>query len=353
MFTYLLRRLGTMVVSFLIITAVLYGMLLTSPPEVRASLYMGRRVRVNMTAQQQANMTRAIINEYGLDDPYPVQYVRWLLRMARGDWGWSPTLRADVLSLLLQRTSATVELTLATLLMLAPAGLISGALAGWRRGGRFDRAFRGGAYLATSVPPFILGLVLLALFYVGLRWFPPGRLSFSLENTVFSPAFKTYTGLLVVDGALNGRFDVTLDALRHLALPAFTLGLAHWATLGRITRATILDEVDKEYIIAAKARGLPDRALLWRHTFPNVGPSALTSVGLSAASLVTGVYIIERVFNYPGVSKLAVTSMSVVPDVPLAMGFALYSVILVLAVLLVLDLAHIALNPRVRREILD
>ncbi len=352
MFTYLLRRLGTMGASFLIITAVLYGILLTSPPEVRASLYMGRRTRPYMTAQQQANMTRAIINEYGLDDPYPVQYVRWLLKVLRGDWGWSPTLRADVLSLVRQRTPATVELTLMALLMLAPAGLVSGALAGWRRGGRFDRAFRGGAYLATSVPPFILGLVLLALFYVGVHWFPPGRLSTNLESAVASPAFRTYTGLLTVDGMLNGRFDVVLDALRHLALPAFTLGLAHWATLGRVTRATVVEEIGKEYVTAARARGLPNRLLLWRHIFPNAGPSALTALGLSAASLVTGVYIIERVFNYPGVSKLAVTSMSVIPDVPLAMGFALYSVILVLAVLLALDLAQIVLNPRIRNDIL-
>ncbi len=353
MLTYLLRRLATIGISFLIITAVLYGILLTSPPEVRASLYMGRRVRANMTAQQQRNMTQAIINQYGLDDPFPVQYVRWLWRIGRGDWGRSPTMRAEVLSLLLQRTSATLELTLMSLLMLAPLGLVSGALAGWRRGGRFDVFFRGSAYLATSIPPFILGLVLLSLFYVGVRWFPPGRLSFHLEAAVLAPAFRTYTGLLVIDGMLNGRFDIALDALQHLVLPAFTLSLVHWATLGRITRASVLDEIGKEYIVAGKARGLRDRSLLWRHTFPNAGPPALTALGLSAASLVTGVYIIERVFNYPGVSKLAVTSMSVIPDVPLALGFALYSVLLVLAVLLVLDLAQIALNPRIRHEIFE
>jgi peptide/nickel transport system permease protein len=163
-------------------------------------------------------------------------------------------------------------------------------------------------------------------------------------------SFTSYTGLLTVDGLLNGRLDISLEALRHLVLPVFTLSLAHWATLGRVTRAAMIEELGKEYVVAARSRGLPNRWVIWRHAFRNAAPPALTSTALTAASLVTGVYIIEAVFDFPGVSTLITRGLGYIPDTALAVGFAVYSVLVVLLLMLALDIIQASINPYIREE---
>jgi ABC-type dipeptide/oligopeptide/nickel transport system permease component len=344
---FLLRRAILMLITFVVITAMLYGVMMLSPAEARATLYMPRS-----DSGTSLNQLQLIIEEYGLNDPYPVQYVRWLGSMLRGDWGWSPGLRDDVLKALLRRTPVTAELTLWSVLLFIPLGIVSGAIAAWRRGRAPDHGFRLLAFIATSVPPFILGLMLLAIFYVGLRWFPIGRLAVSSELVVKSTAFNTYTGLLVVDGLLNGRSDITLDALRHLVLPVLTLSLAHWATLGRVTRAAMFEELHKDYITTARGKGLSWRRTIWRHALQNAMLPALNSSALSAASLVTGVFIVEVIFALPGVSALLGASTrtfgSFLPDVAATMGFAVYGVLLVLPLMFILDVLQALIDPRLR-----
>jgi peptide/nickel transport system permease protein len=344
---FLLRRLLSVLATLVVITAIIYSIVCLAPVESRARLYMGKRVRMFMPPELERRTIETIIREHGLNDPYPVQYFRWASRLIRGEWGWSPILRSDVLDVLLMRTPATVELTLYSLLLFIPLGLISGAVAGWRRTRITDRVFRLVAFIATSIPPFILGLVLLSIFYVGLHWFLPGYLSTVGSLTVRSASFKTITGLLTVDGLLNGRFDISLDAIRHLVLPVVTLSLFHWATLGRVTRVAMVEELDKDYIVAAHARGLSPRRILWRHALRNVAVPGLTSSALSAASLVTGVYVVEVVFGWPGVSKLITYSMWQ-PDVALAAGFAVYSVLAVLSLMVLLDIIQAVVDPRLR-----
>ena len=263
MLKFLLRRLLSVLATLVVITAIIYGIVCLAPIESRARLYMGKRVRSSLSPEVEQRWIEWIIREHGLNDPYPIQYMRWVSLLIRGDWGWSPILRSDVLDLLLMRTPATVELTLYSLLLFIPLGLLSGALAGWRRTRIADQVFRLVAFIATSIPPFILGLVLLSIFYVGLHWFLPGYLSTAESLAVRSASFKTITGLLTVDGLLNGRPDVSLDAIRHLVLPVVTLSLFHWATLGRVTRTSVIEELDKDYIVAAHARGLSPRRILW------------------------------------------------------------------------------------------
>jgi len=235
---FLVRRLLAIPITLLFITAFLYGIIMLAPVEDRAQLYMPRGSSNNPSYNPELIMQR-IIEEQGLDDPYPVQYFRWLSRLLQGNWGWSPGLRGDVLQALLERTPATAELTLYSVILLIPLGIASGVVAGWRHDQLPDHGFRLSAFVATSIPPFILGLVLLSIFYAGLNWFPPGRLSVSERFVVEAADFKNYTGLLTIDGLLNGRVDITLSAFRHLILPVITLTLAHWATLGRVTRASM------------------------------------------------------------------------------------------------------------------
>jgi ABC-type dipeptide/oligopeptide/nickel transport system permease component len=346
---FIIGRLLAIPVTLFVITALLYGVVMFTSPEERANLYWPPRTRPFLSQEQIDAMLEQIIEDHGLRDSYFKQYSRWAGNLLRGDWGYSPVLNGDVLEALLKRTPVTAELTLYSVLLLIPLGLVSGVAAGWRQEGRLDAGFRTAAFVATSVPPFILGLFLLSFFYVGLHWFPPGRTGI-VELSLRSTTFKTITGLLTVDGLLNGRLDVTEDALRHLVLPVFTLSLTHWATLGRVTRAAIIDEAHKEYIVAARARGLPAGHVVWRHAFRNALLPALTSTALSAASLVTGVYVVETIFGLKGVSYLVTSSMLGAPDAALALGFAVYSVLLVLPLMLALDVLKALVDPRIREE---
>jgi peptide/nickel transport system permease protein len=291
-----------------------------------------------------------IIEENGLNDPYPQQYVRWASNLIRGDWGWSPALQDDVLDALVRRTAVTIEITLFALLLIIPLGLMSGVVAGWRENSGRDNGFRGLAFLSTSIPAFILGLFLLSIFYIGLGWFPIGR-SGIYDINLSTSTYQTYTGLLTVDGLLNGRYDVTLDALRRLVLPLITLGLFHWATLGRITRASVIEVKDEDYIRAAHSRGLKPSAVMWRHAFRNAMLPGLTSSALAAAALITGVIVVEAIFDFHGISELITSSLQSTPDAPLALGFAVYSVLLVLPIMLALDIIKAIVDPRIREGI--
>ena len=345
---HLINRILSIPITLFIITAALYAVVMLTPAETRATLYMPRNTSPRMTEEQYQKLLDLMIERYHLNDPYPVQYFYWIGNLVQGNWGYSETLQEDVLTDILSRTSATAELTLYSILVFIPLGLISGVIAGSRQNQLADHPFRLTAFIATSLPPFILGLVLMAIFYVDLHWFAPGRSSSAVSVVVNAEQFRQFTGLLTIDGLLNRRPDVSLDALRHLVMPVFTLAIAHWATLGRVTRATMIEELKKEYVVAAKARGIPEHKIVWRHALRNAIAPALTSSLLSAASLLTGVFVVEIIFNFHGVSVIAVRSMAFIPDAPAALGFAIYSVIIVLIMMGILDLIQSGLDPRIR-----
>ena len=305
-----------------------------------------------MSAEQAQKVIERIIRERGLNEPFPIQYLNWLGNLVRGEWGYSTNLRVWVFEYIQRRIPVTLELTLFAVLLFIPLGIVSGVLASRYHRGRVDHSFRATAFIATSIPPFILGLMMISVFYVGLHWFAPGRLSTSIETIVRSAAFHPYTGFMTVDGVLNGRLDVTADALLHLVMPVVVVAALPWATVARVTRAGMIEESGKEYAIAAQARGVPQRAIVWRHTLRNTLSPALTASALSAATLVTGIYVVEIIFNFKGVSELiggAVQTYAL--DIAAALGFAVYSVVLVLVIMLLLDILQAILDPRLRERI--
>lgn len=347
----LLLRLLAIPLTLIIVTAALYGIIMLAPAEERAALYLPPRMPLLTEEEMQAVMDR-LVEEHGLNDPYPVQYARWLGDLLRGNWGWSPTFNEDVLVLLKRRLPVTAELTFYSVMVVMPLALMSGVVAGWRAYRPIDRGFRLSAFIAMSIPPFILGLFLLSIFYVALNWFPPGRTgiySLSLRTS----DFKTITGFLTIDGLLNGRMDVVIDAFRRLVLPVITLSLFYWATISRVTRVAMIEEKNKDYMLSARAKGLKDRQLEWRHAFRNAALPAFTAMILSAAGLVTGVYIVEVVFNFSGLSELITQGFFISPDAPLVMGFAVFSVLLVLPIMLIFDLLRTFIDPRLREEGVD
>jgi peptide/nickel transport system permease protein len=348
---FLIRRLLAIPISYLIITMVLYAGVMLTPPETRAMLYFPPTNR-QLTDEQYNHIIANIINEYHLRDPYPVQYGYWLGSILQGKWGYSPTLKDDVLPALIHRTPATAELALLSILLFVPFGLVSGVVAGWRQNRAYDNTFRFTAFLATSFPPFILSLLLLSIFYVKLRWFAPARIDQMYAFQIAEPDFRLFTGLFTIDSLLNGRFDIFINSLRHLAMPVFTLSIFHWATLARISRSTVIAERHKEYIVAAQSRGLTDQRVLWRHVFWNTLAPSFTSMTLSVASLITGVFIVEIIYNIFGVSDIIVKSMQMIPDAPAALGFSLYSILIVFLLMFVLDILQAVFDPRLRDELI-
>jgi peptide/nickel transport system permease protein len=349
-FRHLLRFLISFAATLLLITAILYAMVMLTPAETRATLYMPRRTSPRMTEEQYQKLIDQNIERYHLNDPYPVQYFYWISNLIQGNWGYSPTLQIDVFSAIIQRTPATAELTLLSLLVYIPLGLVSGVIAGTRNHRFADRGFRLTAFVATSLPPFILAIVLMVIFYINLDWFAPSRISSATESIIKSDQFRQITGLITIDGLLNGMPEITLEALQHLAMPAITLSVAQWAILGRITRASVIEEIEQEYVIAARSRGLREKTITWRHILRNALPPVFANSMLSAAALLTSVFVVEILFNIQGISTMAVRSMAYIPDAPAAMGFAIYSVIIVLLLMGVLDFVQTFLDPRIREN---
>jgi peptide/nickel transport system permease protein len=350
---FVIRRFLVIPVSLIIITMALYAGVMLTPPEARASLYMPKDLVPRVTEEQARRMQENIIERYHLRDPYLVQYLYWARSLFDGTWGYSPVLKDYVLPSLIRRTPATLELALYSLLLLIPLGLVSGVAAGWKRSRPLDRGVRLLAFLSTSTPPFILAIVLLSVFYINLGWFAPGRVDRTYNFEISDENFNSYTGMITIDGFLNGRLDITGNAFLHLAMPVFTLSIYHWATLARVTRISMLGEQRKEYVIAAKARGIAERKIIWKHAFRNILAPSLTSMTLSATSIVTGVFVAEIIYDVNGISDVIIAAMSGVADATAALGFAVYSVIMILLLMFLLDVLQAILDPRIREGVLQ
>jgi peptide/nickel transport system permease protein len=186
----ILRRLSfsilRSVVTLILITAALYATVMLTPPETRASLYMPKRTSPRMTEEMYQELLQQMIEKYRLDAPFPVQYFSWAGQLLQGNWGYSPNLQENVFTGLMRRAPATLELTFYAILIYFPLGLLSGVLSGTRKRGIFDRLFRSTAFVATSLTPMILAIIMMVVFYITLRWFAPGRLGSAFAPMIIS-----------------------------------------------------------------------------------------------------------------------------------------------------------------------
>jgi peptide/nickel transport system permease protein len=188
---------------------------------------------------------------------------------------------------------------------------------------------------------------MLMIFYANLHWFPPGRLSDWAQQVVLSPGFHHYTTLITFDSLLNGRFDVFLDALRHMVLPILTLSYISWATFLRVTRGSMLETLRTEYVTTARAKGLPEHDVIYKHARPNAMLPVVTLAGITIVGLLGGVVITETVFNYPGIGSAAAQAASQL-DVVTVLGFALFTGFILIVANLVVDVLYAFVDPRVR-----
>ncbi|MFH2099947.1 MAG: ABC transporter permease, partial [Pseudomonadota bacterium] len=275
-----------------------------------------------------------------LDEPLPTQLWLFVSGLFRGDLGYSVVKRQPVLELILETLPPTIELTVATIIMAVIIALPVGVLTSLRPGSFFDRATMSGALLGISMPNFWLGLILILFFCVHLGWFPTsGQLGADIT-------LHRITGIITLDALLGGNFKALWDALRHLFIPATTLGVAFSAVLARVIRSSMLEVMRMEYVTAARAKGVPETAVIIRHALRNAMIPAVTVAGLEIGKLLGGNMIVETIFSWPGLGRLVVSSIFSRDYIVVQSAVMLYALTYVAANLSV-DVAYTYLNPKI------
>jgi len=252
-------------------------------------------------------------HQLGLDLPIWKQYLQYLQGIVQGDLGQSIRSRQPVLNEITERLPNTIKLTSASLLIAIAIGVSAGVISAVFKGRWIDKVSMVGAILGISIPGFWLGLMIMMLFAVRLGWFP-------------------------VSGA---------STWKHLVLPALTLGILSSAVIARLTRASMLEALEQDYVRTARAKGLRESTVVARHALRNAMVPVVTIVGLQIGGLLSGAFIIESVFAYPGVGQLAVTALQA-RDFPMIQGIVLFVAVVYVGVNLLADLLYGFLDPRIR-----
>ena len=257
----------------------------------------------------------------GLELPLHVQLVRWYGRLLHGDLGQSIFLRRPVLEAIVDRAEPTLLLTLAAISVSILIGVPAGVISARFHNSVTDQSFMMLALLGISIPNFLLGLIFVLVFGVWLAWFPVAGYS-PLE-------------------------DGWLGTARSLVMPAFALGLVQSALIARIARSSMLDVLREQYVTTGRAKGLNERAIVYKHAFRNALVPTVTVIGISLAVLISGTVVVETVFNIPGLGRLVISAVSR-RDYPVVQGVVLVIAGVYMLVNLLVDLSYLIIDPRVK-----
>uniref|UniRef100_A0A7C2C0Q1 ABC transporter permease n=1 Tax=Thermus islandicus TaxID=540988 RepID=A0A7C2C0Q1_9DEIN len=286
---------------------------------------------------------QALREKLGLNRPLHVQYLTFLRNVLTGDLGVSAVSTIPVAEELKRRWPATFELALSATLVAVALGIPLGILAAVRRNSLLDTLSMSLSLLGVSIPVFWLGLLLVYLFAVNLHWLPTGgRLSTDLALD-----FRPITGFLVLDGLLSLKPQVVLDALRHLLLPALTLGTIPLAILTRITRGAMLEVLSQDYVRTARAKGLSERQVILKHALKNALLPVVTIVGLQFGTLLGGAILTETIFSWPGIGSYIYEGI-LNRDYPVVQAGVLVVATAFVLVNLLVDLSYALLDPRIQ-----
>ena len=285
---------------------------------------------------------QAFREHYGLDKPLPVQYGLYLQHLVTGDLGESEQSHRPVRTDLSEYVPATAELAITSILIAYVLGITLGVVAAVRRNRLTDQLLRVISLSGISMPTFWLALVALYVFFFKLGWVPgSGRLDPGLL-----PAAHV-TGLYTVDALLSGQFDVMANAFHHLILPAFVLAAYNIGLLTRFTRSAVLEVINNDYVLAARAKGLPERTVVLRHVLRAALPPIITVGGLAFANVMTGTVLVESIFSWPGIGQYAFHSATTL-DLPAIMGVSLFVAIVYIVVNFTVDILYGVVDPRIR-----
>jgi len=354
MTNYIVRRLLLVPVLLFGVSVLIFLMLQALSPVERSALYV-RDIPKNERALD------GIIRQYGLDQPIHIQYWKWLTGaknattgeikggILRGDFGYSRTASQPVIDLIKRRFPATLELAVWAVIPVVAGGILLGVIAAVNHNKPVDHIARVFAIVGWSFPDFVLGLLLLMIFYVGTDWFLPGRISDWANRAIMTPEFRNYTQMISIDALLNSRLDIFWDALRHMIMPVITLAYLWWALTMRVTRSSMLETLRQDYITTARSKGLSERTVVRQHALPNALMPVVTLGGGTVLGLLSGVVIVETVFDYRGMGS-AFAAAAVQLDIVTVLAFTLLNGCIMIVANVVVDVLYAYIDPRVRLD---
>jgi len=351
MVAYIVRRLLILPVILFGVSVLIFSMLMFLGPLERVALYVS-------DVPHTADALDRLIAKYGLDDPMHVQYWRWLVGqrdpdtgevkggILRGDFGWSHTAQMPVMKAIKERFPGSAELALYSAIPMF--GVYLGVQSAVHHNRFVDHVLRTFSIVGYSLPTFVFGLVMLMLFYSGLGWFPPERLSQWAKAVVYSSGeFTQYTRMYTVDALLNLRLDIFWDALRHMVLPVVGLSYLNWALVLRVMRSSMLESLRQDYITTARSKGLREKEVVNRHARKNALIPVATIGGLIFVGYLSGVVITETIYNLHGMGLLyADAALNL--DIATLLGLTLFNGLILIMGNLVVDVLYAFIDPRVR-----
>ena len=327
MFRYIVRRLIQMIPLLIGVSIIVF---------LLGHLAPGDPVRMLLGEEATAEDVERLHAVYGFDQPLPVQYFRWFSRAIRGDLGVSIRQTIPVSDLIFERSGATIELAIVSVVIAILLGIPLGLFASTRRGSLWDYLTMIVSLIGVSMPGFWLGLVLLSYVALNVSWLP----MFGRNATIVGGLWALITEF---------RADELINAFRYLLLPAIALGTSMMAIIARLTRSSMLEVLGKDYIRTAQAKGLKKGVVVIKHALRNALMPVITMVGIQFGSMLGGAVVTETVFAWPGVGRLVINAITQ-RDFPLVQGGVLMMAVIFTIVNLLVDVCYAFVNPRIRYE---
>jgi len=337
---YIIRRLLLLIPTLIGITILIFVVLQAFSPIERAALYI--------KDPKQARDLEGLIRLHQLDKPLHIQYLYWIRELLTGNMGYSKSADMPVADALRHFLPASIELTLYSAPIIIILGIRLGVIAAANKDKAADHIVRVTSIIGWSFPSFWIGILLLAIFYGQLGLFPPERLG--IEASIFvnsaDSGFVRYTEINTIDGLLNGELWITLDGLNHLVLPVLSQTIQIIALMVRIMRSSMLEALNKGYIITAKAKGISGHEVIYKHARKNALIPVLTVSGFLLAGMITSMVVTETVFQYQGIGFWAAGAATQL-DIPAVLGFALIVGVVFVVTNLIVDILYAYIDPRV------
>jgi|SRR5687767_9826142 peptide/nickel transport system permease protein len=332
MLRFVVRRL-LLLIPILIGLSILVFLWIRALPGGPAEALLGERATPETIA--------AIERQYGLDEPLPVQYWRYVKTVSQGDFGDSTVSRQPVVEEFKQKFPATIELAVAAMLFSMLLGIPLGFIAAKKYGSAFDHASLVASLIGISIPVFFLAIILKYIFAVKLGWLPTvGRIDVTIDA-------EHPTNFYIFDAIITLNWEAFVDCIKHLILPAIALGSIPLAVVTRITRAAVLDVQNEDYVRTARAKGVAPVIVDRRHIFRNAMLPIATIIGLQTGLLLSGAVLTETVFAWPGIGTWLVDAIDARNFPVIQAGVLFVSIVFVLVNLLV-DISYALINPRIR-----
>lgn len=333
MFSFIAKRLGLVVPTFLGITLLVFALIRLLPGDPVEAL-SGER---GMTTERYERL----IKEFGLDRPLPVQYADYLWKAVHGDLGFSTITHEPVFKEFITLFPATIELSICAMLLALLIGVPAGIIAAVKRNTVWDYSVMGASLTGFSMPIFWWGLLLILTFSVTLGWTPvSGRIAIRFD-------IPPVTGFMLIDALLSSDKGAFKSALSHLILPSIALGTIPLAVIARMTRSSMLEVLREDYVRTARAKGASSFRIVGIHALRNALIPVVTTIGLQVGTLLAGAILTETIFSWPGIGKWLVEAIHR-RDYPAVQGGILLSATVIIGVNLIVDVLYGVINPRIR-----